>query len=152
MDVFTQEERSRVMSRVRSKNTKPELIVRHTAHRLGLRFRLHSKALPGIPDLVFRKYNSVVFVNGCFWHQHPGCKRATMPTSNRDFWRRKLMGNVSRDQEHVNELKRNGWRVLTIWECQTRQQEVVIEMLSEFFANKKTGIESLMPVIGSTLS
>ena len=124
-DVFSREKRSQVMSRIRGKNTKPEKVVRSFLHRHGFRFRLHQKNLPGKPDIVLPKYRYVVFVHGCFWHHHPGCGRATLPSSHRAFWTRKIEGNRERDLKHLRELRRCGWRVLTVWECQTRKPETL---------------------------
>ena len=108
------------MSRVRSKNSKPELIVRSYLHSKGLRFRIHKKELPGSPDIVLPKWNTVVFVHGCFWHGHQdeSCKLARMPKSNRAFWKEKILKNQQRDARNVTDLATLGWRVLTIWECQ----------------------------------
>ena len=109
-----------MMAGIRSKNTKPELLVRSWLHKQGLRFRLHAADLPGKPDLVFRKHQAVVFVHGCFWHRHRGCRYASTPSSNRRFWREKLDANVARDSKVRKNLRRLGWNVLTIWECQSR--------------------------------
>jgi DNA mismatch endonuclease, patch repair protein len=116
-DVVNRETRSRMRSGIRGKNTRPELIVRRYLHCAGLRYRLHDRSLPGAPDLVFRSRSAVVFVHGCFWHQHAGCRFAVMPKQNRPFWRRKLLENVKRDQENVRELQAAGWRVYVVWEC-----------------------------------
>lgn len=118
VDVVDKATRSRMMSGIQGKNTKPELMVRKYLHGRGLRFRLHSKELPGKPDLVFPKYKAVVFVHGCFWHQHPGCKFAVVPASNVEFWKQKLGANRERDQRNKRMLKALGWSVLTAWECQ----------------------------------
>lgn len=109
------------MSRVKSKDTTPELAVRRVAHSLGLRFRLHRKDLPGTPDLVFPKRHVALFVHGCFWHQHPKCKRARIPGTRREYWVPKLQRNVDRDRKSRKKLKRLGWTVVVIWECQTRE-------------------------------
>ena len=106
------------MSRIRGKDTKPELAVRSFLHRLGLRFSLHSKRLPGKPDLVFPKYRSVVFVHGCFWHQHEGCTHSGVPASNRSYWGPKLERTIQRDIETQLALKEKGWHVEVIWECE----------------------------------
>lgn len=115
-DTVSPEKRSDVMSRVRSKDTKPEILIRTGLHALGFRYRLHVKDLPGKPDLVFRRYRSVIFVNGCFWHGH-SCPRCRMPNSNTDYWRRKVARNMERDAINRRSLLDEGWRVLTIWEC-----------------------------------
>ena len=115
-DTVSPEKRSDVMSRVGSKDTKPELLVRKGLHALGFRYRLHVKELPGKPDLVFRRYGSVIFVNGCFWHGHT-CPRSRMPSSNTEYWNQKVARNVERDAKNRLSLLDEGWRVLTIWEC-----------------------------------
>ena len=109
--------RSRTMAAIRSKNTQPEKWVRSALHRQGFRFRLHSKTLPGSPDLVLRKHHAVIFINGCFWHQHEGCKAAHLPKSRTDFWARKFARNLARDQKVLYQLKVLGWRAAIIWEC-----------------------------------
>ena len=119
-DVFSPEKRSEVMSRVRSKDTKPERSVRSLLHRMGYRFRIHRKDLPGRPDIVLPRYRAVVFVHGCFWHQHPGCRKATIPKHNHEFWEAKLMGNVERDRETTDVLEVAGWRVIVVWECEAK--------------------------------
>lgn len=119
MDRLTVQKRSALMSR-RRKHTCPELVVRRTVQSLGLRFRLRRKDLPGQPNLVFPKYRTVAFVNGCFWHRHPGWKKASMPKSNVDFWRGKFVRNVERDAKNCTSLEAAGWRVIIICECQTK--------------------------------
>src|SRR5689334_17982921 len=106
------------MAAVRGKNTKPELIVRRLLHALGYRYRLHAKDLPGRPDIVFRKRRCVIFVDGCFWHQHSNCPVSHMPASRPEFWQRKLEGNKLRDRRIRKELSLTGWNVLTLWECE----------------------------------
>lgn len=115
-DVVHRATRSRMMSAIRGRDTRPELEVRRLLHREGLRFRLHA-ALPGKPDLVFPKYEAVVFVHGCFWHRHPNCRYATTPASNQEFWQAKFNANVARDKRVVARLRREGWRVFTVWAC-----------------------------------
>jgi DNA mismatch endonuclease (patch repair protein) len=129
-DIVDPATRSRMMAGIGGKNTKPEMRVRRYLHRHGLRFRLHDKKLPGRPDLVFPRYRTAVFVHGCFWHQHPGCRFAYMPSSNEDFWRAKLNRNVTRDAEKQAELVGAGWRVLTVWECETGS-EVALQDLAD---------------------
>jgi DNA mismatch endonuclease, patch repair protein len=109
--------RSRIMSAIRSVGTRPEIQVRSALHRQGFRFRLHIKRLPGTPDLVLRKYKAVVFINGCFWHQHDNCKASHIPQTRSEFWQKKFTRNVVRDQKVMYHLKLLGWRVAIIWEC-----------------------------------
>jgi DNA mismatch endonuclease (patch repair protein) len=118
VDVVDKATRSRMMSSIRGKDTKPELLVRKALHARGFRFRLHVKELPGKPDLIFPKYRAVVFVQGCFWHRHQFCKYAAVPKSNAEFWAQKLDANRSRDLLHEQQLKKLGWRVFAIWECE----------------------------------
>lgn len=121
-DVFDRTTRSRVMSAIRGENTTPELIVRRCLHARGLRFRIHVRKLPGRPDIVLSKHRAVVFVHGCFWHQHPNCRFAVMPKTNRAFWKAKLDGNRIRDVRAVANLRLAGWRVFTVWECDLGQK------------------------------
>ena len=121
-DVVDRETRSGMMSRIRGKNTLPELRVRRYLHAAGLRFRLHDRRLPGSPDLVFPFAHVVVFVHGCFWHRHPFCRYATTPAERQEFWLNKLARNVVRDQRNLLELERAGWAVLVIWECETKDE------------------------------
>ena len=114
------------MSRIRGKNTAPEKIVRSLLHRLGYRFRLHVKTLPGKPDIVLPKYKTVIFVHGCFWHRHKGCKNCTTPTNRQEFWLTKLNGNAVRDKLHQRALRKLGWRVIAIWECETNAKSMSI--------------------------
>lgn len=113
------------MSRIRSSDTSPEVWVRSFLHRHGLRFRKNDKRLPGRPDIVFPKYRTVLFVHGCFWHQHPGCREGRIPDSNRDYWEPKLRRTVERDREHRRALEERGWRVLTSWECETGESQLM---------------------------
>lgn len=118
MDSVTSARRSEIMGRVRSRDTKPEMMVRRIVHAMGYRYRLHAKDLPGRPDLVFRSRGKVVFVHGCFWHRHPGCGLARLPKSRQDFWTPKLDANRQRDVRNERALLDAGWDVLTIWECE----------------------------------
>lgn len=129
---FSREQRSAIMRRVRSTSTRPELCVRRMVHRLGLRFRLHRKALPGTPDLVFPYRKKVLFVHGCYWHQH-GCKASKRPASNRSYWNRKLDGNVERDRKTLRLLRKQGWSALIVWECQLRDPQRLQRRLERFF-------------------
>ena len=117
-DRLTPEHRSWNMSRIRNRDTAPEKIVRSLLHRMGYRFRLHRRDLPGSPDIVLPKYRTVIFVHGCFWHRHKGCKFAYMPKSRPEFWQNKFDTNVERDRRVKRELKKLGWRVIVIWECE----------------------------------
>lgn len=112
--------RSEMMSRIGPKNTKPELILRKGLHALGYRFRLYQKDLPGCPDLVLKKYNAVIFIHGCFWHAHAGCRFFQLPKTNTEFWAKKLSGNRLRDDAVSDSLLKSGWRVLNVWECAIR--------------------------------
>lgn len=132
MDTMTPELRSRLMSRIKAKDTKPEMLVRSAAHRLGLRFRLHDKQLPGKPDLVLPKHRTVIFVHGCFWHRH-GCKLASNPKSRQDYWAPKFESNVRRDAEHRAALEAAGWRVVVIWECEAKVAAELDARLIQFF-------------------
>ncbi|WP_338062891.1 very short patch repair endonuclease [Sphingosinithalassobacter portus] len=116
--------RSRMMSAIRGKNTKPELLLRRALHSAGLRYRLHGAALPGKPDLVFAKYRAVVFVHGCFWHRHEDCRFATVPATRPEFWRAKFSANVRRDARNAAELLDMGWRVAVVWECALKDRSV----------------------------
>ena len=120
MDRFSKEERSRIMSHVRSQDTKPEKRLRSLLHHMGFRFRLYRRDLPGTPDIVLPKYRTAIFVHGCFWHQHPGCKRAAIPKSNTAFWQKKLERNQVRDAMIQRELTLMGWNVITVWECELK--------------------------------
>lgn len=120
------------MSHIGQKNTKPEIIVRQMLHRMGYRFRLHRKDLPGKPDIVLPKYRKIVFVHGCFWHGHEGCSRATLPETNREFWELKVEKNKKRDYAVCVELEKLGWNCLTIWQCQLRDLTVLEEKLRQF--------------------
>ena len=132
IDPLSPEARSAQMRRVRSKDTGPELVVRRLVHSMGYRFRLHSKTLPGHPDLVFAGRRKVIFVHGCFWHRHEGCPRCRMPKSRVDFWRPKLEGNQKRDQANQLRLRELGWDYLVIWECQLKDVAALAARIREF--------------------
>ena len=125
-DIVSSEQRSRIMSRIRGRDTTPELVVRRMAHRLGFRFRLHPKDLPGRPDIVFPRFRAAVFVHGCFWHRHNGCRYAYTPKSRVAFWTEKFKKNVAHDRRSEEALRNLGWRVLVIWECET-QNEIALK-------------------------
>ncbi|WP_052394456.1 very short patch repair endonuclease [Oleiagrimonas soli] len=119
-DSLNPAERSRVMSKVKSKDTTPEMLVRRLVHRMGYRYKLHDRRLPGKPDLVFPSRKKLIFVHGCFWHRHESCSLARLPKSRKDFWLAKLEGNRQRDTRHCRELRASGWEILVIWECETK--------------------------------
>ena len=121
------------MRQVRNKNTTPEILTRSLMHAMGLRFRLHRKNLPGSPDIVLAKYRTVVFVHGCYWHRHPGCKYASTPKTNTAFWQNKFAQNVNRDTESCRKLKKSGWNVLIIWQCETKDIEKLRKRLAAEF-------------------
>lgn len=125
-DTLTIAERSRLMAKIRGKNTGPERAVRSLLHRAGYRFRLHVSGLPGKPDVVLPRYKTVVFVHGCFWHRHPGCKVATLPKSHRRFWTEKFARNVANDRKHRRRLRRLGWQVVTVWACTLKRPDQVL--------------------------
>lgn len=136
MDTLTPEERSQQMRLVRSGNTNPELVVRRLLHDAGFRFRVHRKNLPGKPDIVLPRYKVVVFVHGCFWHAHPGCKNARVPKSNLEYWVGKLNRNVARDDDTARSLTELGWRRIVVWECQISDHQTLIEWLSRSIRNE----------------
>jgi DNA mismatch endonuclease (patch repair protein) len=138
MDIYNREKRSELMSKVRSASTTPEMIVRQKLHSLGFRFRLHNQNLPGKPDIVLPKHRSVIFVHGCFWHHHKGCGKSKLPSSNAEFWEAKITANVRRDARTIAKLRRLGWRVLVIWECETKNGSFVSK-IARFFGNKNKG-------------
>lgn len=123
MDTLSKEQRGVRMSRVRSKDTKPELVVRRLVFSMGYRYRLHDRRVPDTPDLVFHGRRKALFVHGCFWHRHPRCVLARMPKSRLDFWRPKLEGNTERDSRNMVALREQGWDVLVVWECETKDTE-----------------------------
>jgi len=120
------------MGRVRQKDTGPELAVRRLLHRLGYRYRLHRRDLPGTPDIVFSGRRKVVFVHGCFWHRHPGCRATTTPTTHAEFWSRKFEDNIARDARKLAALEAGGWSVLVVWSCETKTPEVLTKHLVSF--------------------
>lgn len=130
-DTISSERRSWNMSRIGGRNTKPELRLRSLLHRAGFRFRLHAKDLPGRPDIVLPRYRTVIFVHGCFWHRHAGCRNATTPSTRMEFWQDKFDGNVNRDQRNRATLEAAGWKVLTVWECELKAEaDRVVDRIS----------------------
>ncbi len=136
-DTLSPNERSKRMSLIRGKDSSPELKLRRLVHGMGFRYRLHVKDLPGKPDLVFPSRRAVIFMHGCFWHRHPGCKLARMPKSKLDFWRPKLEGNRERDLRNQEMLKKLGWHVLIIWECEMENIEKVYNKVREFLQGRE---------------
>ena len=137
-DMMTPEQRSRCMAAIKSKDTKPEMIVRKYLFSRGLRYRVNNRKLPGSPDIVLRKYKTVVFIDGCFWHGHEGCKYFRLPQSNVDFWRHKIAMNIARDYANNVDLKLAGWNVIRIWECEIRtvaQREEYLNHLYDRIVN-----------------
>lgn len=141
VDTLNPHERSARMRSVRRQHTAPELVVRRTAHALRLRFRLHRSDLPGTPDLVFPKHQTVIFVHGCFWHRHEGCRKTTTPKTRTDFWALKFARNRQRDEQNVAKLQALGWRVLVIWECQTLRPEQTAIALARAFGEDGVVVE-----------
>lgn len=142
-DNMTREQRSERMSRVKGKDSKPELRVRSLLHRLGFRFRLHAADLPGKPDIVLPRHRKLIFMHGCYWHRHGVCRPLSIPENNPEFWRRKFTGTVARDRETAARLRQLGWDVLVVWECQTRDEAALAAILREFLnesAPRKVGV------------
>jgi DNA mismatch endonuclease (patch repair protein) len=135
VDRLTSERRSALMKSVRQKNTTPERAVRSALHALGYRFRLHRKDLPGTPDIVLPRYKVAIFVHGCFWHRHEGCHFATTPSSNEGYWLPKFASNVARDIRKETALTEAGWRVLTVWECETKSPAALAQRLQELIGS-----------------
>lgn len=136
-DRFTPQERSRIMSLVKGRDTKPEKIVRSLLHMMGYRFRLHRNDLPGKPDIVLPKRRKAIFVHGCFWHGHAGCRRAARPKSNADFWDKKIDANMARDKKTQAELKNSGWDFLVIWQCEMKDLEKLQVNLKQFLESEE---------------
>jgi len=132
-DHISKEKRSWNMSRIRSKNTRPELAVRKYLYSNGFRYRLHNRKLPGKPDITNQSKKTAVFVNGCFWHQHEGCKRATIPKSNKSYWLPKLENNVARFKNNTDKLLDMGWKVFIVWECETKDEVILKSKLDAVY-------------------
>lgn len=130
-DIFSEVKRSQIMSKISGKETKPEVLVRKLLFAEGFRFRKNDKRLAGKPDVVLPKYRTVIFVNGCFWHGHQECKKAALPNTRRDFWEQKISSNVSRDARIIERLQQDGWRVITVWQCQLKNQQEALETLDK---------------------
>ncbi|TXK36461.1 DNA mismatch endonuclease Vsr [Pontibacter qinzhouensis] len=137
-DVHSKETRSYNMSRVKSKNTKPEMLLRKELFKRGFRYRLHDKKLPGKPDIILPKFKTVIFVNGCFWHGHEGCRYYTIPKTRTEWWQHKITGNIARDSRAMDELIKLGWGVITIWTCELKKntlEDTVISILKNIKSN-----------------
>ena len=132
-DIVDRKTRSRMMAGIRGKDTKPELVLRRALHAHGFRYRLHAKALPGKPDIVFPKFKAVIFVHGCFWHRHQDCRYATTPATRPEFWAQKFEGNVKRDARNLADIRSAGWRTAVVWECVLKARDV--ETLAERLSN-----------------
>lgn len=132
MDTVDVETRSRIMANVHGKDTKPEMIVRRLIHGIGYRYTLHDRSLPGSPDIVFRSRKKAIFVNGCFWHHHHGCRLATVPKTNADYWTEKFRLNAERDRRTIEELEGLQWKVLVVWECEVLDKEWLKERIINF--------------------
>lgn len=143
MDIVTPDKRSRMMAGIRGKDTKPEMVVRQLVHRLGFRFRLHRRSLPGSPDLVFPRFRKVLFVHGCFWHRHPGCRLAYTPKSNTKFWLTKLEANTRRDAATREALVALGWDVMIVWECEVANVSVLSQKILSFLSAGSQPLSSL---------
>ncbi len=135
MDVLTKEQRSFNMSCIRNNDTRPEIIVRSIVHRMGYRYALHRKDLPGHPDMVLTKHHKIIFIHGCFWHMHKCRYGKVKPATNTEFWQTKRQGNVARDKRNLRKLRKNGWKVLIVWECRTRNIEKLTENLHKFLTS-----------------
>ncbi len=135
-DVFSREQRSRIMSRIHGVDTKPELEVRKRLFSMGFRYRIHYSGLPGKPDIVLPKHKKVIFINGCFWHGHQNCQRSKLPTSNAAFWQTKIGRTIERDHRNIEMLLRLGWQVLTIWSCETKNGELLEQKLKDFLDDR----------------
>jgi DNA mismatch endonuclease (patch repair protein) len=133
-DKLSPERRSANMRNIRSKHTSPEMTVRRLVHAMGFRYRLHVPELPGKPDLVFPRLRKIIEVHGCFWHQHQGCIDSRVPTSRVEYWRPKLAGNVGRDRKNQSDLKKMGWKVLTLWECDIKESTKLISRINRFLS------------------
>lgn len=129
MDDLTKKQRSYCMSRIKSKHTKPELIVRRILRNLGCKYILHAKHFAGKPDIVIKDKKTIIFINGCFWHQHKGCKRAIMPKSNIKYWHKKLMRNIEKQKKDIMGLKKSKWKIFIIWECQAKNEKALVRRI-----------------------
>ena len=132
-DIFTKKKRSQIMSRITGRNTFPELSLRKALYSLGIRYRLHDRHLPGHPDIVVRRLKTAIFVNGCFWHQHKNCKRSTIPKTNKKYWLPKLKRNNEKQADDFRKLRKEGWKIAVVWECQTKNKNTLESKLRKIF-------------------
>jgi len=132
-DIFTKKKRSQIMSRITGRNTFPELSLRKALYSLGIRYRLHDRHLPGHPDIVVRRLKTAIFVNGCFWHQHKNCKRSTIPKTNKKYWLPKLKRNIEKQADDFRKLRKEGWKIAVVWECQTKNKNTLESKLRKIF-------------------
>jgi DNA mismatch endonuclease (patch repair protein) len=142
-DIVDKKTRSRMMSGIRGRDTKPELLIRKALHKRGFRYRTHVRDIPGRPDLVFPKYGAVVFVHGCFWHRHPSCALATVPSSNASFWKEKFDKTIERDARIMTQLRKAGWRIAIIWECvaEPKKAEAMANMIKSWLLSDRSELE-----------
>lgn len=143
-DIVDKATRSRMMAGIRGKDTKPEVVLRRALHARGLRFRLHAKDIPGCPDLAFPKFRAALFVHGCFWHRHQGCRYATIPATRTEFWQAKFAANMQRDRIAQEALASSGWRVAVVWECALRKSDHIaaaVEMIVDWLQSEDTTLE-----------
>ncbi|MNM13733.1 Very short patch repair protein [compost metagenome] len=152
VDIVNRAVRSRMMAAIHGQNTLPEIIVRKFLHRNGFRYQLHVRSLPGSPDLVLPKYELAIFVHGCFWHRHAGCRYTTTPDQNNEKWQRKFAQNIERDKRNIFQLRERGWRVMVIWECglRTTQQRADLSSLPRLIMNKEISLSEWPPTISET--
>jgi len=137
MDNLTQKQRRYCMSKIRSKDTKPEKAVRTILDKLNIRYNIHAKTLPGTPDIVIPEIKKIIFVNGCFWHQHKNCKRANIPKTNKEYWIKKLSRNIKKQNIDIKNLRKVGWSISVIWECQTKDETALIKKIKRICKNDK---------------
>lgn len=137
VDIFDKKKRSEIMSEISGKNTKPELLIRKALFSEGYRYRLHRKELPGNPDIIFPGRKKVIFINGCYWHGH-NCKKAALPETNKQFWEKKISGNVARDKKNLDKLLKMGWKSFVIWQCEIKKSSLgnIIKQAKKFLENK----------------
>jgi len=139
-DIYSKVKRSQIMASISGKNTKPEIMVRKFLFRNGFRFRINVNTMPGKPDIVLRKYKTIIFIHGCFWHGHKNCSKAKLPTTNTEFWTTKILGNIKRDIKLNSELKQQGWQIITVWECKTKNSKIFAKEMNKIITRLKNNI------------